>query len=237
MSSAADNSVYGSASTGFGASSRVVSLETELRSVRELFLMEAQRTARLQSELSAARAEVTQTAVLLNDTIERADVERRELERVYRDEIEQLRAALEATQSDSARLRDEYISSLGAKRDVIHSLRRCLGDLLGVRDRLARRAEAAEAEVASLRGDISRLHAEGEESRAALRDLMRELQAGEVSAQGALESLGTALVELRAANGDLEKALRGVLGSRSWRLTRPIRWLFRVLRGGRGRGH
>jgi len=217
------------------ADGRSASLEAELRSVRELFLIEAQRVAHLQRDLVVARAEALQKGALLKETAERSEIVRQNLVQTYQADAARLSAELENRLAEAAQIRKGILADLDRGNRIVHSLRRSLGDLLGVNERALNRAGAAEDEVVSLQCEIVRLRDELVRVRTESAKTVAALRTECAGAVGVASSLRVDLAELQVAQQSLESTLNGALTSRSWRVTRPLRWALRVVLGGRGR--
>jgi hypothetical protein len=71
---------------------------------------------------------------------------------------------------------------------------------------------------------IRALEARVTHERAALRDA----RVATDESEKAVERLRLVVTNLEAQNRELVRELGGVYGGRSWRLTRPLRWFFRV---------
>lgn len=210
-------------------------LEVELRSVRELFLIEAQRAAHLRRDLQLARAEALQKDALLKETAERSEIVRQDLVQTYQVEAARLSAEFENRLAEAAQVRQGILADLDRGNRIVHSLRRSLGDLLGVNERALKRAGTAEDEVVSLQGEIVRLRDELVRVRTDSAKTVAALRTECAGAASDASLLRVDLAELQASQQSLESTLNGALTSRSWRVTRPLRWVLRVFRGGRAR--
>jgi FkbM family methyltransferase len=113
---------------------------------------------------------------------------------------------------------------LDAERDALARTRQALQDLRGQAEALAHRAENAEQRAAHAEDAVASLSRD-------MVDLRAELRATFDALGRALEAHAATLAELARAQADFES----VIGSRSWRLTAPLRRAMTALGGLRAR--
>jgi len=207
---------------------RVASLEAEVAAVRALFhdevLSSAERVARLEVLLNEQREEVVRLAgerrrleLIIADLSAAHDAE---LGRLMSDSSEEVEAARSAAQSLASELRT-------ARRELI-ATRQYVGSLLVAEQRLLSDAHAAGLAVSGLTHELT-------DTRSQLRETQSVLSNAQFDADARAErmSLEVATAEERIAH--LEATIADLTTSRSWRVTRPLRWLMYRLRGGRAR--
>ncbi|MCP3960085.1 MAG: hypothetical protein GY719_19745 [bacterium] len=185
---------------------------------------------RLSGELSSSRAEAERFGSELEDERKRIDWLSRELSAHGR-ERERLVAELSAGEGESVHLREELASSrreLALARDQVQLLE-------SEAEAVRRRMDVRGQELADSRSEVTRLHGELEDRRnetahmtVVAKERLRQLVAIREESQRLRMCLEVARAETESLDLRLGKArseLDYMTDCRSWRLTRPLRWL------------
>ena len=206
----------------------MASLEAEVAAVRALFhdevLNSAERVAQLEVSLIGQRHEVARLEgerrrleLMIADLSAAHDAE---LGRLLSDASEELEAARHATQLLAADLRM-------ARQELI-ATRQYVGSLLEAEQRLLSDAQTAGRQAVGLGDELADVRSRLSETQSVLANAQRD-------AGVSVERMSLALATAEARIAQLEATVVGLVASRSWRATKPLRWLMHRLRGGRSR--
>lgn len=159
---------------------------------------------------------------------------------------------LHATQADFKAARDEIVVLQKERDDLLELFRNTEAQLHKERDELLALVRSGEAQLKDARRDHAqardehdqlldlfnetktRLQAERDELLSLYQStdaLLQKTQSDYIERDQQRTSLAADLQSMRAANARLQADLATILGSRSWKLTRPLRYAMRQLRG------
>lgn len=215
---------------------RLAELADRLALVESRLLEERSTRQSLESRLdeesrrAAALAEHAAAAVSRGDQLElERDAERRRAEASEASlAVERSRAdALEGGLARAQESAESIATAHAAATARIASLRGELGllrEMLGARDAEVARLSRAGSDLAESRRAVEQSLRTTETSLLAAEQSIASLEASQVRDRRDLEDLGRARTRL-------ESELARIVASRSWRITRPIRFLGRILRG------